>query len=130
MDRDAFRVTPQPASAPTPQVPPQTAANTAADAARYKLGDALAWLERTRGQLLAFEAVVAQLDVELAAAAALLRAAGHEGAAWQIERHLLGRHVRDGRWVARIVEELDETCRQLMRAVERRVGADRACSDR
>lgn len=84
------------------------AASDEAVAAAGKLSEALETTERARGHLYAFHQLTGHADLALDEAARLLRAAGADRLAEQLEQELIGRNVLPGRWSFQIVEEYDE----------------------
>jgi hypothetical protein len=73
-----------------------------------KLSDALETVERARGRLYDFHQLTGSADLELDEAVELLRTAGHDAIADQIETDLIGRNVIEGRWTFQIVEDYDD----------------------
>jgi hypothetical protein len=78
-------------------------------AAVGKLGEAMEWVERARGRLYDFHQMMGHADLLTGEAVELLRASGQGGLADDIEEHLVGRNVIEGRWTFQIVEEFDRT---------------------
>ncbi|HAS12655.1 MAG TPA: hypothetical protein DCS55_19420 [Acidimicrobiaceae bacterium] len=74
-----------------------------------KLGEAMEWVERARGRLYDFHQMMGHADLLAGEAAELLRACGQDGLADDVEEHLVGRNVLEGRWTFQIVEEFDAT---------------------
>ncbi len=73
-----------------------------------KLSEALEVIEHARGYLYGFHRLTGKGDLALGEAVALLRSAGHEDIAEEIERTLVGRNVIEGRWTFQIIEDYDE----------------------
>jgi hypothetical protein len=59
-------------------------------------------------------------DLALGDAVGLLREAGHDALAEQIETELLGRNVLAGRWTFQVIEEFDDGYYATFRDYERR----------
>ena len=78
-------------------------------AAVGKLGEAMEWVERARGRLYDFHQMMGHADLLAGEAAARLRECGQAGLADDLEAHLVGRNVIEGRWTFQIVEEFDAT---------------------
>lgn len=85
-----------------------------------KLSEAFEAIERARGHLYAFHQLTGTADLGLDAVVDLLRKAGHEALAADIERELLGRNVLEGRWTFQIVEEYDDGYYRCFADFERR----------
>ncbi|MGW7681751.1 hypothetical protein ACWGID_13485 [Kribbella sp. NPDC054772] len=64
---------------------------------------------RARGALYEFHQLTGKADNELVEAVRLLREAGHEQVADDLEKELVGRNVNDGRWTFQIVEDYEQT---------------------
>ncbi|MDQ2755968.1 MAG: hypothetical protein M3Y71_05315 [Actinomycetota bacterium] len=73
-----------------------------------KLSEALETVEDARGHLYAFHRLTGSADLALGDAVDLLRKAGHEGIAAQVDRDVVGRNVIEGRWTFQIVEDYDD----------------------
>lgn len=86
-----------------------------------KLSEALESVERARGYLYSLHQLIGKADFELDDAVRLLRAAGHDDLATEIERELIGRNVLAGRWTYQIVEEFDDGYYRVFTEHERRV---------
>ena len=78
-------------------------------AAVGKLSEAEEWLERARGRLYDFHQMMGRADLLAGEAASMLRDAGHDEVADDIDEHVVGRNVIEGRWTFQIVEEFDAT---------------------
>ena len=78
-------------------------------AAVGKLSEAMEWVERARGRLYDFHQMMGHADLLAGDAVEELRACGQDGLADDIEEHLVGRNVLEGRWTFQIVEEYDAT---------------------
>ena len=90
-------------------------------AAAGKMSEALETIERARGHLYSFHQLVGEADLKLDEALALLREAGADGLADEIERNLVGRNVIAGRWTFQVVEEFDDDYWSVFRTYERDV---------
>jgi len=66
------------------------------------------YLIRARGALYEFHQLMGHADLLLGEAADQLDAAGHEDAAANLRREVVGRNAIDGRWSFQIVEEFDD----------------------
>lgn len=64
---------------------------------------------RARGALYEFHQLTGKADNEVIKAVGLLRGAGHERVADEVERDILGRNVNDRRWTFQIVEDYEQT---------------------
>jgi hypothetical protein len=84
-----------------------------------KLSEALEAAEVARGHLYAFHRRSGTADLTLGEAVDLLRKAGHEELADQVDEQLVGRNVIQGRWTFQLVEEYDDTYWSLFRRLER-----------
>ena len=89
-------------------------------AAAGKMSEALETIERARGHLYSFHQLVGEADLKLDEALALLREAGADGLADEIERNLVGRNVIAGRWTFQVVEEFDDDYWSVFRTVRTR----------
>lgn len=74
-----------------------------------KLSEAMEWVERARGRLYDFHQMMGRADLLAGEAVDLLRACGQDGLADDVDDHLVGRNVIEGRWTFQIVEEYDRT---------------------
>ena len=83
------------------------------------LSEALETCERARGLLYGFHQLTGSADIQLRAAVAALRVAGHCEIADRIDRELVGRNVLEGRWTFQIVEDYDDNYWSLFRDLER-----------
>jgi hypothetical protein len=94
-----------------------------------KVGEAMEWIERARGRLYDFHQMMGRGDLLFGEAVELLRAAGHDDEADELERDIVGRNVLEGRWTFQIIEEFDlgyyEPCRAASRRVDDLVGGHR-----
>jgi len=84
-------------------------------AAVGKLSEAMEWVERARGRLYDFHQMMGHADLLAGDAAEALRDCGHTGLAEDVEAHLVGRNVIEGRWTFQIVEEFDATYYEVFR---------------
>lgn len=73
-----------------------------------KLSEALEVVEHARGLLYGFHRLTGTADLALGEAVELLRKAGHEDLAEDLEKRIVGRNVIEGRWTFQIVEDYDE----------------------
>ncbi|MFI6827001.1 hypothetical protein ACIBG5_07850 [Kribbella sp. NPDC050241] len=64
---------------------------------------------RARGALYEFHQLTGKADNQVAEAVKLLRTAGHDHVADQVEREIAGRNVNDRRWTFQIVEDYERT---------------------
>jgi len=85
-----------------------------------KLSEALEVVEDARGQLYRFHRLTGKADMALGGAVDLLRQAGHDALADQIETQLVGRNVLEGRWTFQLVEEYDAGYYAVFTALEER----------
>jgi len=83
-----------------------------------KLSEALEVVEDARGQLYRFHRLTGTADLALGEAVVLLRQAGHDSLAEQIDTELVGRNVLDGRWTFQVVEEYDSGYYETFKALE------------
>jgi hypothetical protein len=97
-------------------------ADEAAVRAAGKVSEALETAERARGHLYGFHQLTGRADLQLDAAVAELRGAGHFDLAQQLSSELIGRNVLPGRWSFQVVDDYDEgyyRCFQEMEALVR-----------
>ncbi|HEX4399962.1 MAG TPA: hypothetical protein VHZ98_01395 [Galbitalea sp.] len=73
-----------------------------------KLSEALEATEQARGHLYAFHRLTGTADLALGEAVQLLRQAGHNRIADELEHDLVGRNVLEGRWTFQVIEEYDD----------------------
>jgi hypothetical protein len=85
-----------------------------------KLSEALEVVEGARGHLYQFHRMSGMADLTLGEAVDLLRAAGHEALADELQHDLVGRNVVEGRWTFQVVEEYDDGYYAAFRDAERR----------
>ncbi len=64
---------------------------------------------RARGALYEFHQLTGKSDNEVIRAAKMLREAGHESVADELEREMVGRNLNDRRWTFQIVEDYEST---------------------
>jgi hypothetical protein len=83
-----------------------------------KLSEALEAVENARGYLYAFHRLTGTGDLALGEAVDLLREAGHDSLAGEIESRLVGRNVLEGRWTFQVVEEYDDGYYRLFKELE------------
>ncbi|KQM58616.1 hypothetical protein [Agreia sp. Leaf210] len=83
-----------------------------------KLSEALETVEHARGQLYAFHRLTGAADLALGEAVDLLRAAGHDEIASELNEELVGRNVIEGRWTFQIVEDYDDGYYSAFRQAE------------
>jgi hypothetical protein len=84
-------------------------------AAVGKLSEAMEWVERARGRLYDFHQMMGRADLLAGEAVEALRDCGQDGLADDVEQHLVGRNVLEGRWTFQIVEEFDATYHRTFR---------------
>jgi hypothetical protein len=89
-----------------------------------KLSESLEVIEDARGSLYRFHRLTGTADLALGEAVDLLREAGHDSLAGEIESRLVGRNVLEGRWTFQIMEEFDDGYWTDFRLEERRVRDD------
>jgi hypothetical protein len=80
------------------------------------LGEAVEWMERARGHLYEFHQMCGRVDFLLGDAADELRGAGHAELADDLETHLMGRNVLEGRWSFQIIEEYEAVYWEAVRS--------------
>ena len=80
---------------------------------------ALETVIRARGALYEFHQLTGKGDNEVERAVELLRHAGHDDVADEVEATLFGRNVNERRWSFQIVEDYDETYYEPFVATER-----------
>ncbi len=85
-----------------------------------KLSEALEAVEEARGRLYGFHRLTGTADLALGEAVELLRSAGHDQLADDIDEDLVGRNVLYGRWTFQVVEEYDEHYYRIFRSLEER----------
>ena len=73
-----------------------------------KLSEALEVVEHARGYLYGFHRLSGKADLALGEAVDLLREAGAESLAADLEQRIVGRNVINGRWTFQIVEDYDD----------------------
>jgi hypothetical protein len=86
-----------------------------------RLSEALETTEQARGHLYAFHQLTGHADLQLDAALALLREAGHADLAEHVARELVGRNVLPGRWSFQVVEDYDDGYYRCFQDLERLV---------
>ena len=90
-----------------------------------KLSEALETVEQARGLLYGFHQLTGKADLLLQDAVELLRKAGHDALADDLDRDLVGRNVVADRWTFQIVEDYDANYWSTFRAFDERA-RDRA----
>jgi hypothetical protein len=85
-----------------------------------KISEALETVERARGHLYSFHQLSGSADQALQEGVAMLRAAGHDELAEEIDAGLVGRNVLPDRWTYQIVEEYDDVYWSVFREYENR----------
>jgi hypothetical protein len=108
------------AGAPGPQHRGPDGVDDAAVRAAGKVSQALYSTEQARGHLYAFHQLTGRADLQLDAALAELRDAGHTGLAERISRELIAGNVLPGRWRLQVVDDYDGYHRRFQR-IERLV---------
>jgi hypothetical protein len=83
-----------------------------------KLSEALEVVENARGYLYAFHRLTGMGDLALGEAVDLLREAGHDSLAGELQSRLVGRNVIEGRWTFQVVEEYDDGYYRLFKELE------------
>ena len=83
-----------------------------------KLSEALEVIEDARGSLYRFHRLTGTADLALGEAVDLLRGAGHDSLAGEIQSRLVGRNVIEGRWTFQVVEEYDDGYYRLFQELE------------
>ena len=83
-----------------------------------KLSEALEVVENARGYLYAFHRLTGMGDLALGEAVDLLREAGHDSLAGELQSRLIGRNVIEGRWTFQVVEEYDDGYYRLFKELE------------
>ncbi len=73
-----------------------------------KLSEALEVVEQARGFLYGFHRLTGKADLALGEATEMLREAGHQELAEQLDREIVGRNVIHGRWTFQVVEDYDD----------------------
>jgi hypothetical protein len=92
----------------------------AAVAAAGLMSEALEVIEEARGHLYALHRLTGKADFKLDDAVRLLREAGADDLAADVESELIGRNVIAGRWTFQIVEDYDDGYYATFREMERR----------
>ena len=85
-----------------------------------KISEAMETIEVARGFLYQFHRLTGTADFQLGDAVKLLRKAGHDELADELDTELVGRNVLPGRWTFQVVEGYDETYYQPLRDFSRR----------
>ncbi len=83
-----------------------------------KLSEALEVIEDARGSLYRFHRLTGTADLALGEAVDLLREAGHDAIAGEIQSRLVGRNVLEGRWTFQVMEEYDDGYYRLFKEME------------
>lgn len=102
--------------------PEHTRPEGVADATIEALGkysEALEVIEDARGSLYRWHRLTGMADMKIGEAVEMLRKAGHEQLADDIDRRVIGRNVLEGRWTFQIVEEYDDGYYATVKASER-----------
>jgi hypothetical protein len=86
-----------------------------------KVSEALEYVHRVRGAVYELHQLTGRADLLFGEAVELLRAAGHDDVAGQLQRDIVGRNLLPGRWTFQIVEEFDEGYYEPAVAAERRI---------
>ena len=95
-----------------------------------KLSEALETVDQARGFLYAFHQLTGKADRTLQEAVELLRSAGHDALADDLDRDLVGRNVIADRWTFQIVEDFDDNYWAAFRAFDARAREELAGGDR
>jgi hypothetical protein len=95
-----------------------------------KLSEALETVDQARGLLYGFHQLTGKADLLLQDAVELLRKAGHETLADDLDHDLVGRNVIADRWTFQIVEDYDANYWSTFRAFDERARNELADGDR
>jgi hypothetical protein len=95
-----------------------------------KLSEALETVDQARGFLYAFHQLTGKADRQLQEAVELLRKAGHDALADDLDRDLVGRNVIADRWTFQIVEDFDDNYWGTFRAFDQRARDELSGGDR
>ena len=95
-----------------------------------KLSEALETVDQARGLLYGFHQLTGKADLLLQDAVDLLRTAGHDVLAGDLERDLVGRNVVADRWTFQIVEDYDAHYWSTFRGFDERARTELADGDR
>ena len=95
-----------------------------------KLSEALETVDQARGLLYGFHQLTGKADLLLQDAVELLRTAGHDALADDLERDLVGRNVIADRWTFQIVEDYDAHYWSTFRDFDERARNELADGDR
>ena len=95
-----------------------------------KLSEALETVDQARGFLYAFHQLTGKADRVLQEAVDLLREAGHDTLAADLDRDLVGRNVIADRWTFQVVEDFDANYWATFRALDQRAREQLAGGDR
>ena len=95
-----------------------------------KLSEALETVDQARGLLYGFHQLTGKADLQLQDAVELLRSAGHDALADDLDRDLVGRNVIADRWTFQIVEDYDENYWSTFRGFDERARTELADGDR
>ena len=95
-----------------------------------KLSEALETVDQARGLLYGFHQLTGKADLLLQDAVELLRKAGHDALADDLDRDLVGRNVIADRWTFQIVEDFDANYWATFRGFDERARDELADGDR
>jgi hypothetical protein len=95
-----------------------------------KLSEALETVDQARGLLYGFHQLTGKADLLLQDAVELLRKAGHDTLADDLDRDLVGRNVIADRWTFQIVEDYDDGYWAVLRGFDERARTELADGDR
>jgi hypothetical protein len=95
-----------------------------------KLSEALETVDQARGLLYGFHQLTGKADLLLQDAVELLRKAGHDALADDLDRDLVGRNVIADRWTFQIVEDYDDGYWAVFRGFDERVRTELSGGDR
>jgi hypothetical protein len=95
-----------------------------------KLSEALETVDQARGLLYGFHQLTGKADRTLQEAVELLRSAGHDALADDLDRDLVGRNVIADRWTFQIVEDFDASYWTAFRDFDARARDELAGGDR
>lgn len=85
-----------------------------------KLSEALEVVEHARGLLYGFHRLTGTADLALGEAVDMLRDAGHQELADDIDQRIVGRNIASGPWTFQLVEEYDDGYYAEFKAAEQR----------
>ncbi len=107
-------------SGPDPRHQRGPGATDATVQALGKLSEALEVIEHARGLLYGFHRLTGTADLALGEAVQMLRDAGHDDLAADIDEKMVGRNVVSGRWTFQLIEDYDDGYYSEFKAAEKR----------